>query len=163
MWFPALKHRGNWWAISWQGQRAIVGYQREGWAVPEIGEVYKLTTPDEQTSQFIRITAVDHSVATFTYHNGSEYVDFNRRQVEMEISAPLITTFTGSQPVPGEPEEETSTIYGTQIADTSRCFLLREWHPAQKIIWLEYPGSAVNVGIDSTEENKLLEALKMQA
>ena len=64
-------------------------------AVPEIGEVYKLTTPDEQTSQFIRITAVDHSVATFTYHNGSEYVDFNRRKVEMEISVPLITTFTG--------------------------------------------------------------------
>ena len=65
-----------------EGHRAIVGYQGEEWAVPEIGEVYKLTTPDEQTSQFIRITAVDHSVVTFTYHNGSEYVDFNRRQVQ---------------------------------------------------------------------------------
>ena len=143
-----------------QGQRAIVGYQREGWAVPEIGEVYKITTPDGLTSQFIRITAINHSVATFIYHNGSEYVDFNRRQVAMEISAPLVTTFVGAQPVPGEPEEETSTIYGTQIADTSRCFLLREWHPAQKIIRLEYPGGAVNVGIDSTDETKLLEALK---
>ena len=90
----------------------------------------------------------------------SEYLDFNRRQVEMEISAPLITTFTGAQPVPSEPEKETSTIYGTQIADTSRCFLLRGWHPAQKIIRLEYPGGAVNVGIDSTDETKLLEALK---
>ena len=78
----------------------------------------------------------------------------------MEISAPLITTFTVAQPVPGEPDEETSTIYGTQIADTSRCFLLREWHPDQKIIRLEYPGGAVNVGIDSTDETKLLEALK---
>ena len=75
-----------------EGQRAIVGYQREEWAVPEIGEVYKITTPDGLTSQFIRITTIDHSVATFTYHNGSEYVDFNRRKVEMEISAPLITT-----------------------------------------------------------------------
>ncbi|WP_419535681.1 hypothetical protein [Endozoicomonas sp.] len=105
-----------------EGQRAIVGYQREEWAVPEIGEVYKLTTPDGLTSQFIRITAVDHSVVTFTYHNGTEYVDFNRRKVEMEISAPLITTFVGAQPVPGEPEGETSTIYGTQIADTSRYY-----------------------------------------
>ena len=105
-----------------EGQHAIVGYQREEWAVPEIGEVYKITTPDGLTSQFIRITAIDHSVVTFTYHNGSEYVDFNRRKVEMEISAPLITTFTGAQPVPVEPEEETSTTYGTQIADTSRCF-----------------------------------------
>ena len=105
-----------------EGQRAIVGYQREQWSVPEIGEVYKLTTPDGLTSQFIRITAIDHSVVTFTYHNGSEYVDFNRRKVEMEISAPLVTTFIGAQPVPGEPEEETSSIYGTQIADTSRYY-----------------------------------------
>ncbi len=105
-----------------EGQRAIVGYQREEWAIPEIGEVYKFTTPDGLSSQFIRITAVDHSVVTFTYHNGSEYVDFNRRKVEMEISAPLVTTFIGAQPVPAEPEEETSSIYGTQIADTSRYY-----------------------------------------
>ncbi len=105
-----------------EGQRAIVGYQREEWAVPEIGEVYKLTTPNGLTNQFIRITSVDHSVVTFTYHNGSEYVDFNRRKVEMEISAPLVTTFVGAQPVPGEPEKETSSIYETQIADTSRYY-----------------------------------------
>ncbi len=75
-----------------QGQRSIVGYQREQCFVPEIGEVYKITTPDGLTSQFIRITAVDHSVVTFIYHNSSEYVDFNRRKVEMEISASLVTT-----------------------------------------------------------------------
>ncbi len=37
----------------------------------------------------------------------------------------------------------------------------RTTQPApQKIIRLEYPGGAVNVGIDSTDETKLLEALK---
>ncbi|WP_419533709.1 tape measure protein [Endozoicomonas sp.] len=37
----------------------------------------------------------------------------------------------------------------------------RTTQPApQKIIQLEYPGGAVNVGIDSTDETKLLEALK---
>ena len=105
-----------------KGQRAVVGYQREEWAVPEIGEVYKLTTPDEKTSQFIRITAVDYSVETFTFNDGQKYVDFDRRKVEMEISAPLVTTFVGAPPVPGEPEEETSRIQETQIADTSRYY-----------------------------------------
>ncbi|MGO0307493.1 hypothetical protein ACTL6P_12945 [Endozoicomonas acroporae] len=49
-----------------EGQRAVVGYQREEWAVPEIGEVYKLVTPNELISQFIRITSVSHSIETFT-------------------------------------------------------------------------------------------------
>ncbi|WBA87317.1 hypothetical protein [Endozoicomonas sp. GU-1] len=49
-------------------------------------------------------------------------MDFDRRKVEMEISAPLVTTFVGAPPVPGEPEEETSRIQETQIADTSRYY-----------------------------------------
>ncbi|MFK0569958.1 hypothetical protein [Endozoicomonas sp.] len=119
---PGIK--ANWELIGdqLQGQRAIVGYQREELAIPEIGEVYKITTPDDLTSQFVRITSVDHSSATFTYHNGSQYVDFTRRKLDMQISAPLITTFIGAPPVPGAPEEETSLIHGTQIADTSRYY-----------------------------------------
>ncbi|WP_422445442.1 hypothetical protein [Endozoicomonas sp. ALB091] len=105
-----------------EGQRSVVGYQREEWAVPEIGEVYKLTTPDETVSQFIRITAVDYSNEIFTYFTGAEYIDFTRRKVEMQISAPLVTKFIGASPVPGEPEEATSRIQETQIADTSRYY-----------------------------------------
>ncbi len=105
-----------------QGQRTIVGYQREELAIPEIGEVYKLTTPDEQVSQFVRITGLTHQVATFTYNQGGKFVDFTRRKLEMDISAPLITTFIGAQPFPGIPEEETSTVHTTQIADTSRYY-----------------------------------------
>ena len=97
--------RASWELVGDQlkGQRAIVGYQREELAIPEIGEVYKLNTPDGQTSQFVRVTSVDHSVVTFTYNNGSEYVDFERRKIEMQISAPLIETFPGEHPVPGMP------------------------------------------------------------
>ena len=43
----------------------IVGYQREELAIPEIGEVDKLNTPDGQTSQFVRVTSVDHSVESW--------------------------------------------------------------------------------------------------
>ncbi|WP_419832128.1 hypothetical protein [Endozoicomonas atrinae] len=105
-----------------QGQRTIVGYQREELAIPEIGEVYKLTTPDEQVSQFVRITSLTHQVATFTYNQGGKFVDFTRRKLEMDISAPLITTFIGAQPFPGVPEEPTSSVHTTQIADTSRYY-----------------------------------------
>ena len=63
--------RASWELVGDQlkGQRAIVGYQREELAIREIGEVYKLNTPDAQTSQFVRVTSVDHSVVTFTYNN----------------------------------------------------------------------------------------------
>ena len=77
----------------------------------------------------------------------------------MEISAPDNHLYR-SAACPRRTGGRNQHHLGTQIADTSRCFLLREWHPAQKIIRLEYPGGAVNVGIDSTDETKLLEALK---
>ncbi|WP_299735390.1 hypothetical protein [uncultured Endozoicomonas sp.] len=107
-----------------EGQRSVVGYQRESSPIPEIGEVYRLTNPDSfgQASQFIRITSVSHELVTFSYNTGSSFIDFERRKIELEISAPLIATFIGSQPVPGAPEEATSLIQGTQIADTSRYY-----------------------------------------
>ncbi len=119
---PGIK--GNWELIGDQlkGQRAMVGYQREEERIPEIGDVYKITTPDEQVSQFVRITGITHQIVTFTYNQGGNYVDFDRRKLEMDISAPLITTFTGAPPVPGAPEEPTSAIHTTQIADTSRYY-----------------------------------------
>lgn len=58
-------------------------------AIPEIGEVYKPSTPDGQTGQLFRITSVDNSEVTFTCNNSSEYVDIDRRKVAMQISAPF--------------------------------------------------------------------------
>nr|MDT0253688.1 hypothetical protein [Endozoicomonas sp.] len=90
---PGLK--ADWEFIGDQlvGQRAITGIQREELAIPSIGDVYKITAPNDAANQYVRITAIDNSVATFTFFNGSSYVDFTRRKLEMEISAPLITTF----------------------------------------------------------------------
>ena len=87
--------RASWELVGDQlkGQRSIVGYQRGELAIPEISEVYKLNTPDGRTIQLVRITSVDHSVVTFAYNNGSEYVDFERRKIEIQIGASLIETF----------------------------------------------------------------------
>ena len=108
-----------------KGQRAIVSYQREELAIPEICQVYKLNTPNGQTSQFVRVASVDHSVVTFTYNNGSEFVDFERRKIEMQISAPLIETFPGAQPVPGVPGNNASLVQTTQVADSSRYYTIQ--------------------------------------
>ncbi|WP_419835259.1 tape measure protein [Endozoicomonas atrinae] len=55
--------------------------------------------------------------------------------------------------------EKAQTLRESQVSTPAPT--TRTTQPApQKIIRLEYPGGAVNVGIDSTDESKLLEALK---
>ncbi|WP_139117596.1 hypothetical protein [Endozoicomonas atrinae] len=55
--------------------------------------------------------------------------------------------------------EKAQTLRESQVSTSAPT--TRTTQPApQKIIRLEYPGGAVNVGIDSTDETKLLEALK---
>uniref|UniRef100_UPI001586F3A6 hypothetical protein n=1 Tax=Endozoicomonas atrinae TaxID=1333660 RepID=UPI001586F3A6 len=55
--------------------------------------------------------------------------------------------------------EKAQTLQESQVSTSAPT--TRTTQPApQKIIRLEYPGGAVNVGIDSTDETKLLEALK---
>ncbi|WP_066017380.1 tape measure protein [Endozoicomonas atrinae] len=55
--------------------------------------------------------------------------------------------------------EKAQTLQESQVSTSAST--TRTTQPApQKIIRLEYPGGAVNVGIDSTDETKLLEALK---
>ena len=55
--------------------------------------------------------------------------------------------------------EKSKALQESQVSTSAQA--TRTTQPApQKIIRLEYPGGAVNVGIDSTDETKLLEALK---
>ena len=64
-------------------------------------------------------------MVTFAHNNGSEYVDFDRRKIEMQISAPLIETFPGTQPVPGVPGDSASIVQTTQVADSSRYYSIQ--------------------------------------
>ena len=64
-------------------------------------------------------------MVTFTYNNGYEYVDFERRKIEMQISAPLSETFPGTQPVPGLPGNNASMVETTQVPDSSRYYSIQ--------------------------------------
>ena len=65
--------RASWELVEDQlkGQRAIIGYQREELVIEEIGERYKLNTPDGQTSEFVRVMTGSSISGAFkiTNHN----------------------------------------------------------------------------------------------
>ena len=106
-----------------EGQRSVLGIQREEQRIPEIGEVFRVYDPLTQDEQYLRITSVDHSLETFTYDKGNNNFDFfDRRKLELEVSAPLKKSFPGGTPTPGATEGEKSEIYTTQVADTSRYY-----------------------------------------
>ncbi|MGI9277977.1 MAG: hypothetical protein ACR2PT_24410, partial [Endozoicomonas sp.] len=109
------------------GQRSIVGIQREEQRLPEIGEVYRLYDPVADKEQYVRLTGVEHRLETFTYEysdggSSGNYIDFERRRVDMEISAALEVTFPGGNPTPAGTTEPKSDVFGTQIADASRYY-----------------------------------------
>lgn len=110
-----------------QGQRAIACIQREEQRQPEIGQVYQLV--NGALSQYIRITAVDPRLETFTYDYGNgNFVSFTRRRLDLSISSPLLNTFAGGQPtpagtsMPANSSAQKSGILTTQVADAAHYY-----------------------------------------
>ncbi|EMV9185877.1 hypothetical protein AADU03_004763 [Escherichia coli] len=113
-----------------QGQRAISCIQREEQRQPEIGQVYQLV--NGSLSQYIRITAVDARLETFTYDYGNgNFVSFTRRRLDLSISSPLLNTFLGGQPTPSGTAMIAGTIGSktqlltTQVADAAHYYGIR--------------------------------------
>lgn len=104
------------------GQQAVLIYQRVEEPLPEVGEVYclsKETATVVAYQQFVRVTDMSHEVRTFTDGGG----DFQRRVVNLEISAPLRYEFRG----PETPARESSVtreskMRSTTVADASRYY-----------------------------------------
>ncbi|AMO56115.1 hypothetical protein GZ77_04710 [Endozoicomonas montiporae] len=115
-----------------EGQRSIAGIQREESKLPEVGEVYRLYDPTTKKEQYVRLTNVESRLEVFTYQYGNDnFVDFERRRIDMEISSALVYTFPGGIPTPGGTRIATDTegvitektvIQSTQIADASRYY-----------------------------------------
>ncbi|MCL6270726.1 hypothetical protein M3P05_12405 [Sansalvadorimonas sp. 2012CJ34-2] len=110
-----------------QGQRTLLAVQREQSRLPEIGEVYRLLNETSSEEQYVRITSVDSRVETFTYSTGqSSYVDFERRRLELGVSAPLEFTFPGGIPNPAGMDKQNGVdntrVQDTQVADAARYY-----------------------------------------
>ena len=109
------------------GQRSILAVQREEQRLPEIGEVYRLLNEVTGDEQYIRITGVEASVEIFTYApDNDSFVDFERRRLQLDISAPLKFTFPGGIPTPAGTAQQggvkNTRVQTTQVADASRYF-----------------------------------------
>lgn len=107
-----------------QGSQAIMIYQRPEEPLPEIGEVYAISTEVAGVTtaqQYVRVQDVSHEVRTFTDQGG----DFTRRVVTLKIGAKLRYEFQGIAS-PSRYTADTATVTGkmrtTTVADAARYF-----------------------------------------
>ncbi|MDA9095420.1 hypothetical protein N9J88_03390 [Porticoccaceae bacterium] len=103
-----------------QGQRVLVGIQRESQRLPEIGEVYKLV--DGSNEQYVRITDIEHSIEQFTYELNGSFIDFERRKLTMDISAPLEFLFPGGEATPSGTTTPKAEVFSTEVADAAQYY-----------------------------------------
>ncbi len=108
------------------GQRSIGAVQREEQKLPEVGEVYRLLDEDTGNEQFIRVTAVEHALETFTYEYATgSYIDLVRRKVNMEIGSALAFNFPGGRVTPSGTTKPKSIINATQVADAAKYYSIQ--------------------------------------
>lgn len=108
-----------------QGAQAILAYQRVEEPLPEIGDVYAISTEVGGTTtaqQFVRIQDVAHEVRTFEEPTGGEFV---RRVLTLKIGAPLRFEFNGLA-VPSRFSSDSAAATGklrtTTVADAARYY-----------------------------------------
>ena len=109
------------------GQRAIACVQREEQRIPEIGEVYQLATATQQ--QYVQLAGVEARLEQFTFDYGNgNFINFTRRRLDLQISAPLLNEFPGGQVSPSGTGSTSldgkakARVLATQIADAARYY-----------------------------------------
>ncbi|AUN95402.1 hypothetical protein [Pseudazoarcus pumilus] len=106
------------------GQRAILLYQRPEDPLPDVGEVYVLSVESGAgagTQQYVRITAVNHELRTFTDNVG----DFQRRILTLSIGSTLSQTFAGGEVSRYSTDPSPTRLRTTQVADASKYYGLQ--------------------------------------
>ena len=109
------------------GQRAIACVQREEQRIPESGDVFQLATAT--TAQYVRVVGVESRLEQFTYDYGNaNFVNFTRRRLDLQLSAPLLTAFPGGQVTPAGTTATAldgaakARVLSTQVADAARYY-----------------------------------------
>ncbi|NQD80269.1 hypothetical protein HP436_08750 [Pseudomonas sp. CrR14] len=109
------------------GQRGIACVQREESRIPEIGDVFQLSTAT--AAQYVRLTGVDSRIEQFTYDYGNgNFVNFTRRRLDLQVSAPLQSEFPGGQVTPAGTTplaldgKAKARVLSTQVADAARYY-----------------------------------------
>ncbi|MDY0105312.1 MAG: hypothetical protein RBS27_01460 [Giesbergeria sp.] len=109
------------------GTQAVLAYQRVEEPLPEVGDVYSISTEVAGVTtalQFVRVQDVAHEVRTFEESAGGQ---FDRRVITLKIGAPLRAEFQGvAFPVRYASEAlSTGKIRTTTVADAARYYGLQ--------------------------------------
>lgn len=94
----------------YEGQRAVLVYQKTTDQDPAVGDVYALVDDTNSHTQFVRVTAVDVVESVYTDADG----DFTRNEITLTISDPLEHQFEG-----GTVLRETATQPETEFHKTN--------------------------------------------
>lgn len=100
------------------GQQSVVAYQRVETRLPEVGEVFCLSTEVAgvvTAQQYFRVQSVTHEIQTFTETIGSALVDFQRRVLTLGTGTPLLYEFNG----PESPTQLSNVTRPTKLRTTS--------------------------------------------
>ncbi|RLB67170.1 MAG: hypothetical protein DRH04_08360, partial [Deltaproteobacteria bacterium] len=78
----------------YEDQRALLAYQLTGDPLPEADTVLALFNESADLMQFVRITSVEGTTTTYTDADGQ----FERTELTLQISDPLLNNFAGGAP-----------------------------------------------------------------
>ena len=138
------------------GARAILVYQRAEEPLPEIGEVYAISTEVGSTTvaqQYVRVQDVSHELRTFTDNGG----DFVRRIITLKIGAKLRYEFQGIT-APSRYASESAAVAGhvriTTVADAARYFGIQPLNSAVSSGALELSVASVYAPIVPTTQRE---------
>ena len=141
-----------------KGAGAILAYQRVEEPLPEIGDVYAISTEVGGTTtaqQFVRIKDVSHEVRTFedAISNGP----FDRRVLTLQIGAPLREEFSGLS-APSRYASDSAAAAGklrsTTVADAARYYGIQPLSAAVSSGALELSVASVYTSIVPTTQRE---------
>lgn len=125
------------------GAQALLVYQRKEEPLPEIGDVYAISTEVggiTTAQQFVAVQDVEHELRTFTDDAG----DFQRLVITLKIGAPLRYEFAGiASPSRRSADSGTAKIRITTVADASRYVGIQPLTAAVAAGTLELPLASV--------------------
>ena len=104
-----------------KGAGAILVYQRTEEPLPEVGDVYAISTESGSTTvaqQFVRIQDIKHEERNFEDSGGK----FARRIITLKIGSPLRYEFSGVGSVSRYEASDTGKLRTTTVADAARYF-----------------------------------------
>ncbi|CAB4202510.1 hypothetical protein UFOVP1367_20 [uncultured Caudovirales phage] len=123
------RYAGFLYGVQYQGTQVLTLFQSPSAQLPVTGDVMVLVRTATGTTQYIRIAAISSVVREFSDSQGV----FTRRIVNVELSTPLTSDFTGVEMTRMDTITPPSVIFYTTVANAARYYSARPLKTAANI------------------------------